>query len=61
MEFVDSWGNYIPITLCHKEVIKGRREKIIIANPAIRDKIIQNILNFGEYIILLFYYNSSAG
>jgi len=37
--------------LYQKPLKRGKREKRIIASPAITDKIIQKILNFGEYII----------
>ncbi len=35
----------------YRLVKRGKRDKRIIANPAIKDKMIQKILNFGEYII----------
>jgi len=35
------------------ETRSGRKEKRIIDTPAITDKIIQKILNFCEYIIII--------
>ncbi len=35
----------------YMEVKRGKKEKIIIAAPATKDKIIQTTLNFFEYII----------